>query len=180
MRKNIDISAHCVPSEVAVNAENIRDVAVKIALSYEGQKEVPAGSNAGKFVEDCLRTVGLGKGYSWCCAYTHRVYLEAANQLGIANPHPKTGGVLKCMQMAGASRQIAKKDATDKNILSGYLGIMDFGKGLGHIYIVVSVDGDKVHTIEGNTDASGSRTGGMVCRRVRSIKDAKLRCFITM
>lgn len=159
---------------------NIRDVAVKIALSYEGQKEAPAGSNWGKFVQDCLKTVGLTFPAAWCVAFTHRCYQEAANQLKIANPHPKTGGVLKCMQMAGVARQIPKAQANDKNILSGYLGIMDFGKGLGHIYIVVSVDGDKVHTIEGNTDASGSRTGGMVCRRVRSLKDAKLRCFIAM
>lgn len=180
MRKNINIAPHCVPSEVAVNAENIRDVAVKIALSYVGQKEVPAGSNWGKFVQDCLKTVGITFPAAWCVSFTHRCYLEAANQLKIPNPHPRTAGVLKCMQMAGASRQIAKKDATEQNILSGYLGIMDFGKGLGHIYIVVSVEGDKVHTIEGNTDASGSRTGGSVCMRTRSLKDAKLRCFIKM
>jgi hypothetical protein len=158
----------------------LRAKAVEIALSFQGQKEVPAGSNAGKFVEDCLRTVGLGKGFSWCCAYTHRVYQDASTLLKVPNPHPKTAGVLKCMQMAGAGRQIAKKDATDKNILSGYLGIMDFGKGLGHIYIVVSVEGNDIYTIEGNTDAAGGRTGGQVLMRKRSLKDAKLRCFITM
>jgi hypothetical protein len=158
----------------------LRAKAVEIALSFQGQKEVPAGSNSGKFVEDCLRTVGLGKGFSWCCAYTHRVYQDASTILKLPNPHPKTGGVLKCMQMAGAGRQIAKKDATDKNILAGYLGIMDYGKGLGHIYIVVSVVGDVITTIEGNTDAAGGRTGGQVLMRQRSLKDAKLRCFITM
>jgi hypothetical protein len=158
----------------------LRAKAVEIALSFQGQKEVPAGSNWGKFVQDCLKTVGITFPAAWCVAFTHRVYQDAAKALNTPNPHPKTAGVLKCMQMAGASRQIAKKDATDKNILAGYLGIMDFGKGLGHIYIVVSVEGNDIYTIEGNTDVAGGRTGGQVLMRKRSLKDAKLRCFITM
>jgi hypothetical protein len=159
---------------------NYRLTALQIARTYVGQKEVPAGSNWGKFVQDCLKTVGITFPAAWCCAFTHRVYQEAATLLNVPNAHPKTGGVLKCMQMAGSSRQIAKKDASDKNILAGYLGIMDFGKGLGHIYIVVSVVGDVITTIEGNTDEAGGRTGGQVLLRQRSLKDAKLKCFITM
>jgi hypothetical protein len=180
MKHLADVNATMASNNVADKSANYRLTALQIARTYVGQKEEPAGSNWGKFVQDCLKTVGITFPAAWCCAFTHRVYQEAANLLNVPNKHPKTGGVLKCMQLAGASRQIAKKDATDKNILAGYLGIMDYGKGLGHIYIVVSVVGDAITTIEGNTDASGSRTGGQVMVRHRSLKDDKLRCFITM
>jgi hypothetical protein len=63
-------------------------------------------------------------------------------------------------------------------VLAGYQFIMDYGKGLGHTGIVVSVEGDSFTTIEGNTDAGGSRTGGSVCLRSRRFDDPKLKGFI--
>ena len=148
--------------------------ALTIAHGYVGQKEVPAGSNAGEFVEGCLKLVGLGKGYSWCQAFVYRCFHEAALQIGRANPVPKTAGVLKCWQSAPAPLKINKK----KTPIAGSQFIMDYGKGLGHTGIVVSVEGDTFTTIEGNTDANGSRTGGMVCLRSRRFDDPKLVGFI--
>lgn len=157
----------------------LRMMALNIAMSYEGQKEVPAGSNAGAFVEACLRLVGLPKGNAWCMAFVYRCMHEAAIRLGIANPCQKTAGVLRCLNETPKDRVILKKDANTSNILPGYQFILDYGKGLGHTGLVVAVHADgSFTTIEGNTDANGSRTGGMVCKRVRRFDDKLLRAFI--
>lgn len=148
--------------------------ALTIAHSYVGQKEVPAGSNAGVFVEGCLKLVGLSKGYSWCQAFVYRCFHEAAIMRNRTNPVPKTAGVLKCWQSVPASLKVSKK----KTPTAGCQFIMDYGKGLGHTGIVVSVEGNTFTTIEGNTDANGSRTGGMVCLRSRRFDDPKLVGFI--
>jgi len=153
---------------------SLAETALQIATTYIGKKEIPAGSNAGPFVEACLKTVGLGKNNAWCMAFVYRCFNEAAEILHVANPLHKTGGVLNGWR--NAPQHMRKpKNAT---ILPGYIFIMDYGKGLGHTGIVVSVDGGVMVTIEGNTDANGSRTGGMVCRRTRRLDDPKLVGFI--
>jgi hypothetical protein len=50
---------------------------------------------------------------------------------------------------------------------------MDFGKGLGHTGFVERIDGLSIHTIEGNTNDTGSREGYEVCRRIRKINTMK-------
>ena len=50
---------------------------------------------------------------------------------------------------------------------------MDFGKGLGHTGFVERIDGTSIHTIEGNTNDTGSREGYEVCRRIRKINTIK-------
>jgi hypothetical protein len=58
---------------------------------------------------------------------------------------------------------------------------MDYGKGLGHTGIVVSVNADGSYTtIEGNTNEAGSREGDRVAVKVRNLSDAKLKGFITV
>ena len=148
--------------------------ALETAKGYIGQKEVPAGSNAGVFVEACLRTIGLGKGYAWCAAFVYRCVSEAAKAIGVTHRLPRTGGVMKMWNTCPPDMKKTKTAA----ILPGYLGVMNYGKGLGHIFFVVKVEGDTIHTIEGNTDAGGSRTGGMVCARTRSLSDKKIVGFI--
>lgn len=149
-------------------------VALSIAHSYVGEREVPAGSNAGPFVEGCLRLVGLGKGFAWCQAFMYRIFQEAAQLRGVQNPVPRTAGVLKCWQMVKAGEKLSRM-AEPK---PGDQFIMDYGRGLGHTGIVVSVEGNTFTTIEGNTDAAGSRTGGMVCLRSRRRDDPKMRGYI--
>lgn len=53
----------------------------------------------------------------------------------------------------------------------GMLFIMDFGGGLGHAGFVEAVEGAFLCTVEGNTDASRSREGGVyrLTRKVNSV-----------
>lgn len=117
--------------------------------------------NKGPDVKRYLNSVGLNEGYSWCMAFIYWCFDVAAKEDGVETPLYKTGGVLKQLQMRKAN--VVTEPQT------GDIGIMDFGKGLGHTFIVDTVDlvNKIVKTVEGNSNSKGSRTGGMVCSNVR-------------
>jgi hypothetical protein len=96
--------------------------------------------------------------------------MTAAQQLGIANPHIKTAGVLdhwnKAKKKPGAVRVTHAKAIADPGLVKpGSLFIIDLGKGLGHSGIVAEVANGRLITIEGNTNDNGSREGIGVFRR---------------
>jgi hypothetical protein len=135
------------------------------AISQLGVEEIPKGSNAGPAVEKYLKSVGLGKGYSWCMAFIYWCTKEASTQLGVLNPLSKTAGVLDMFNK--------EVDLRVKTPQPGDIFIMDYGKGMGHTGIVEKVGLTTIFTIEGNTNDEGSREGYEVCRRQREIKTIK-------
>ena len=138
---------------------------IEIAKSQLGVQEIPKGSNAGPDVEKYLKSVGLGKGYSWCMAFVYWCVLEASIKIASSNPLKKTGGVL--------DQYNSRKNLVTKTPAAGDIFIMDFGKGVGHTGFVESVAGNIIHTIEGNTNDDGSREGYEVCRRQRQTNTIK-------
>ena len=72
----------------------------------------------------------------------------------------------KSGQQIGMNKKFSKPQEGD-------IFIMDYGKGLGHTGFVERIEGSKIHTIEGNTNDTGSREGYEVCRRVRDISKCK-------
>lgn len=136
-----------------------------VAITQLGVQEIPKNSNAGPAVEKYLKSVGLGKGYSWCMAFVYWATKEASIQLAIPNPLTKTGGVLAMFSK--------EKDLVVTDPQPGDIFIMDYGKGMGHAGIVEKVVGSTLHTIEGNTNDDGSREGYKVCRRKRQTKTIK-------
>ena len=141
--------------------------ALKIANSQIGKQELPKGSNAGTDVEKYLKSVGLGKGYSWCMAFVYWCFLEASIQLTTNNPLKKTGGVLA--QWNTIDDKYKKIEPQQGDIF-----IMDFGKGQGHTGFVSKVLANgTIKTIEGNTNDDGSREGYKVCNRIRNIRTIK-------
>lgn len=138
---------------------------LKKAVSQLGIEEIPRGSNSGPAVEKYLKSVGLGKGYSWCMAFIYWATKEASIELGALNPLSKTGGVLDMYNKEKDLRVITPQP--------GDIFIMDYGKGTGHTGIVEKVVGTTLHTIEGNTNDEGSREGFEVCRRKRDTKTIK-------
>ncbi|WP_281233500.1 CHAP domain-containing protein [Flavobacterium gelatinilyticum] len=141
---------------------------LQIAITQLGVQEAPKNSNAGPEVEKYLKSVGLGKGYSWCMAFVYWCAVEASKQTALPNTLFKTGGVLAMWN----NRPLLRV----KTPQPGDIMILDYGKGLGHTGIVEKVAGTKVHTIEGNTNDEGSREGYEVCRRVREL--SKIKGFI--
>ena len=67
---------------------------LKFAASQVGVMEDPPGSNRGKEVEQYLASVGVAPGNAWCAAFVYFCVEQAAQATGLANPLPKTGGVL--------------------------------------------------------------------------------------
>lgn len=132
---------------------------IDIAVSQIHKCEIPKGSNWGVDVQAYLKSVGINFPASWCMAF---VYWCVKNS-GLPNPLIKTGG---CMQQWNKISESYKHTTP----LPGDIFIQDHGKGLGHTGIVEKVQGDKIFTIEGNTNDTGSREGFEVCRRVRDIK----------
>lgn len=132
------------------------------AQSQLGITEKPKGSNAGPEVEIYLKSVGLGKGYSWCMAFVFWNVLQASILTKIANPLKKTGGVLA--QFGFCKNLIVKVPQP------GYIFIMDFGHGVGHTGFVSQVfKNETIETIEGNTNDDGSREGYEVAKRIRKV-----------
>jgi hypothetical protein len=138
---------------------------LEIAIAQIGVEEIPKYTNSGPEVEIYLKSVGLGKGYSWCMAFIYWCTQNASRQTAIKNPLKKTGGVLDQYNSRPFLVQSIPK--------AGDIFILDLGKGLGHTGIVEKVTGDIIHTIEGNTNDIGSREGYKVCRRKRDIKTIK-------
>jgi hypothetical protein len=136
-------------------------------------REQPPNSNSGPEVTQYLARTGLGPGYSWCCAFVYYCMDEAAKQLGRANPMVKTAGCLDhwTKSLARGATRIAYKDAIDNPglIRAGMIFIKSSGGGLGHTGFVEKVEGGMLHTIEGNTDGSGTREGGGVYRLKRPV-----------
>lgn len=134
--------------------------AMKVAATQIGAKEQPAGSNDGPQVRQYLAAVKLGAGYAWCMAFVYWCAAQAARDLHQVNPLLLTGGVLRQWNERPALR-VARPQPGD-------IFIMEFSKGQGHTGFVEAVLADgTIRTIEGNTNAAGSREGIEVARRVR-------------
>lgn len=176
MDKHINPAA-TVPANKVDKDHVLRLAALRQAQGYVGQQEEPKGSNWGPFVKRCLELVNIGHPAPWCMAVMYRAFHEASILCGFPNICERTGHVLTFWNRS-KERQILKKDSTDKNILPGYLGVMDFGKNKGHVYMVERVEGRKVFTLEGNTNDEGSREGYEFCRRERSLDDRLLKGFV--
>jgi len=137
--------------------------ALEIAISQIGKEENPRGSNWGKPgdpVPEYLASVSINFPASWCMAFMYWCYQKAADSLGLVNPMCKTGGVLT--GWGNRPRSQVRLPAV------GDVFVMDLGHGLGHTGIIEKIDEDgTLHTIEGNTNADGSRNGYAVERKVR-------------
>jgi hypothetical protein len=135
---------------------------IETAISQLDKCEIPKGSNWGPDVQGYLASVGIGFPASWCMAFVY----WCVKQSGITNPLIRTGGVLHQWNHIGKQYKFSEPKAGD-------IFIQDHGKGLGHTGFVERVQGDKIFTIEGNTNDTGSREGYEVCRRVRDISSCK-------
>lgn len=151
--------------------KKLAETAVDFADSQMGVRE-KGGANCGPEVEMFLKTVGLGKGYSWCMAFVYWSFEKAAEKLNQENPLVKTGGVLKAWNDAKCTKILSKDSKNNPTLVKpGQIFIMDYGRGFGHTGIVKEVNGGFITTIEGNTNNTQSREGIGVFNHIRKIKD---------
>lgn len=140
--------------------------ALDILTAQNGVRE--RTSNAGPAIEVILASVGLGPGYSWCAAFVYWGFDQAARELGIKNPLPRTGG---CLNHWNTTHGLKFK--TEQEPVAGDVFIMKVGTaGAGHTGVVISYNKSEgtVHTIEGNTNNDSSPNGDGVYFRDRKVE----------
>ena len=143
---------------------------IKIAQSQIGVMEDPPGSNRGAKVEAYQDSVGIGAGTFWCAAFIYWCFQQACENAGRRNTVLKTG---HCMTHWNRTpgKKIAAADAVNKPSLikPGHIFIINTGGANGHTGLIEKVEGGFIHTIEGNTNPSGSSNGIGVFNNVRKI-----------
>ena len=144
--------------------------ALNIAQSQIGVMEDPPGSNRGNRVEEYQNSVGIAAGTFWCAAFLYWCFQKTSENLNKRNPVLKTG---HCMTHWNKTpgKKIAAADAVNKPILikPGHIFIINTGGSHGHTGMVEKVEGGFIHTIEGNSNPSGSSNGIGVFQNTRKI-----------
>jgi hypothetical protein len=146
------------------------------ASTQVGVMEVPPGSNRGPEVDQYLRSVGLDPAtgsFAWCVAFIYFCFEQACRTMAppIPNPMVKTAGVLEHWNRAASNphaTRITAIEAADQPSLvqPGAIFVISRGGGLGHSGLIEKVEAGGFTTIEGNSNAGGSREGVGVFRRV--------------
>lgn len=143
-----------------------------LAKSQIGVREYPLNSNRGPIVDQYLRSCGLDPAtgnYPWCAAFVEWCFSNAAAQLAIKSPCPKTAGCLNLWALAGfeqsgLKRITAREAQMDPTLVRpGMQMILKLSDTAGHTGLISDVSGAKWKTIEGNSNYDGSRDGNEVC-----------------
>lgn len=143
--------------------------ALVFASKNVGKREI--GRNAGEFVAAVLKAVGLGTGYPWCAAFV-RYCLDRSGCKGVG-PRKGAAAVITWHRWALENgRQIPMMQAGRGDLFywlnkdgTGHIGwVVECYKSAGGV-------GYAIDTIEGNTNASGSREGDGVYRKTRQVTD---------
>lgn len=136
---------------------------VQTAEQYLDVREA-TGKNDGPEVEMFLKSVGLGKGYSWCAAFVHFV-LDQCGIKNTINAWSPTAHNPKNIIYA-KSKHYASVQPGDVFTIWSYSK-----KRIAHTGFVHSPACDRFYTsIEGNTNDGGSFNGDGVYKRRRSYK----------
>lgn len=152
-----------------VSKTYIRTV-LDVAESQLGVHEEPRGSNWGPEIKEYLNSVGLNTPNPWCIS---GVYWCAREVYGDAVPFFKSGHVLTTWRKTKKEYKFSKPKVGD-------IFIMDFGGGAGHAGFVTKVIGNKIETIEFNSNDEGARDGFEVCRKPNGRKISSCIGFIRL
>ena len=157
-------------TEPNANGDEISMEATNVALSQVGVMENPPGSNKGPEVNEYLASVNCPPGNFWCASFVYWSFNEAAKKLNLNNPVFKTAGCMSHWKNTKGKKIIAKDAVNNPSLLrQGQIFIIDHGGGLGHTGILERIEGGFIHTIEGNSNSTGSSNGIGVFQLTRKI-----------
>jgi hypothetical protein len=142
------------------------DKVLDLAALEVGVRET--SPNRGQRVDEYHRYAGRdpAQADSWCAQFVWWVIGHAAESAGLLPPMRFSSSVHRLWERNAALHVVGDPRPGD-------VFCADHGDGKGHCGLVVGV-GDLMHTIEGNSNLSGSRNGNMVVRRARPFSDATL------
>ena len=164
------IYSRIVGSSTITPSASIPERLVELAKKEVGVREHPRNTNRGKRVQEFQNATWLdGTGWAWCAAFICWLCREAGVKDSV---RPKTAGAWDFERWArkASSPVNLYKPASKTKIQAG--DILVFSQS--HIGLASHGQGVKsVSTIEGNTDASGSREGGGVYARSRRLSEVR-------
>jgi surface antigen len=146
----------------------------KIALTaskYVGQRETLNNSGfKDKELEKRMKEVGWSVGLSWCVYFAELCFKEA--YAGNVEMQKRLSELFSGSATATYKNfDLNKLFTVNQQPSIGAVMIFRQGNGWqGHACIVEKIDGNNIHTIEGNTGENGSREGIMVARKIRKLK----------
>lgn len=166
----------------------LADHILSIAAAEIGTQEVN-GTNCGPRVNQYKAATWLpaDKPWPWCAAFICWVVREAMRAAGVAETktfkRPRTAGAidLENWSLAQDNTTSTVQKVSRRSIKPGDIITFKFSTG-GHCGIATSgpdADGN-FQTIEGNTDARGSREGGGVFRKTRNVSSVHGRIRFTI
>ena len=148
--------------------------ALRYAASQIGVREDPPGSNRGPKVDEYLRWAARAglldpmvltegrKGPPWCVAFALWCIAQGARIIS-EHARPQLVYSLSGRRLVELNQKLLLDRPT-----AGSIAIHINEDGTSHVQLVQSVTYDfDIKGIEGNTDASGSRTGGQVMEQKR-------------
>jgi hypothetical protein len=136
----------------------LAELAIEIALSYDGVREI-GGNNRGPQVEAFQRSLGLSPGDPWCAAFVCFCIKSAAKRLGVL-PRFQYGGSVNKLWIRNPDLQMAQPVYNGLFLIDH--GLSKLGTRIGHTGFCIGpfqANNDSLETMEGNTNAAGSRDG---------------------
>lgn len=137
---------------------------LEIAAGELGVCEAPPGSNRGPRVDEYLRAVGLNPSaghYPWCAAFASFCIEQAADALHLPLLFRRSAS---CQRLTELNYTL---DLPGPEVGAVFIHLNP--NHTGHTGFVTAAHSDgSFEDISGNSDASGSRTGGSVCRNHRA------------
>jgi|JI10StandDraft_1071094.scaffolds.fasta_scaffold244400_3 hypothetical protein len=139
------------------------DCVVSCAVATIGEKEIK--ENRSPFIDDCNRLTGVALGSPWCASVAAMWYSQCGLMSPMSAYSPDWFKSDECVYIRGK---------IDEKIKPGDTGGIYFPskKRIAHLFLVESVDGQWLRTIEGNTSDAKSgteadRNGDRVMRKKR-------------
>lgn len=163
-----------------------QNLLVSIAKAEVGVIEIPKNSNRGPKVDQYKGATWLpaAQAWPWCAAFVCWCIREAMRVGGVKETHgfkrPRTAGAWDfinwSLEQDNSTRTVRSPKA--KDIAAGDIVVYTFS----HIGIAIqSCDPyGRFQAVEGNTDEAGSREGGGVYLKARSISQVKARIRFTI
>ncbi len=172
--------------EKSLSNNNLRNLVVEVAenhlKNHPLELSIKGESNSGPWVRSYMDGKD-GAIWYWCMGFVQAVIDQAASTVGkdFRKLMPLTYSCDTVGTTGLEKRILIRYQKIRENtsvIKPGDIFLIQKSKmDWTHTGIIVSIDGDIIETIEGNTNFQGSRNGIAVMKRVRNLKKSKIDVF---
>lgn len=159
--------------------QTLMQAILETAQSFVGQKEISGNMGFKQpFFLRLMESIGWRRSWAWCSMFCKLVYTEASKKVGIdpkiitKHISPSVQGTRANFIKAGFPLQTDWTKVRPGAYIS-WVSSKDRTKGHTGILVEFLENGKKMKTIEGNTNAEGSREGDSVAVKIRNAEVGK-------